>query len=192
MAHWSLDPDVTEPDSLMHIAADYLQLNDVEAFLANANEVIKGNPQELTTLFRTVLTIPIIVEQRKQLKEDNLFDSYMNVELPVLLLFGEMELTGFTLDVLLARKSKTEWNKLINKLNSKIKERNGDFVNVRSPLQVREMFEQLGLYDKYIEHFPLADGETKESLKTGREILEKVTVFDALYCWFPSFQSPAV
>lgn len=177
MAHWSLDPDTEEPASLMQITAEYLQLDDVEAFLANANEVMKNDPLKYSGLFRTVLLMPVMVEQRKLLKEQELFDSYINVELPALLLFGQMELTGFTFDVLLSRKSKKEWDSLINQLNQLIKDRNQEFVNVRSPQQVKAMLEKLGLYDQYVEHFPLAEGEVKENLKTGKEILEKVRAF---------------
>ena len=178
VAHWLLDPDVDEPNNLLHIADDYLQeqLNDVDAFLNDANKLIQNSDQGAmyTILFRTILLYPVMVRLRALLSERGMLDAYRNVEMPALLLFGDMELTGFTIDRLKIHASKTHWDGLIRRLTLKLQERNGGDVNPRSPQQMQELLRKAGLYEKYVEAYPLPEGMSIESLKTGREVLEKV------------------
>lgn len=179
LAHWSLDTDVKEPENLLHIADEYLdgQLEDVDTFLADANKLIQ-NPEggaDYSLLFRTILLYPVMVGLKALLQDRGLFESYVNIEMPALLLFGEMELTGFTIDILKLRKSKAEWQELVRKLILKLKARNGGVdLNPRSPQQVQNLLKENGLYEKYIEKYGLPEGMSIDSLKTGKEILEKV------------------
>ena len=115
------------------------------------------------------------------LNERNLFNSYVNIEMPVLQLFGDMELNGFTIDICYLKKSIKEWTSLCNALDNKLKAHNdGEAVNPRSSLQVHNLLEKNGLYDKYVEQYGLPEGVSIETLKTGKDILEKMKDLDEL------------
>lgn len=186
VAYWLLDPDEKEPVNLLYIAEDFLQeqLNDVQRFLKEANQLMQDQPEAgYSIFFRTILLYPVMARLRALLRERNLFDSYANIEMPALLLFGEMELTGLSVDVLNLRRSKTNWDALIRKLTLKLKARNGgDEINPRAPGQMRTLLDKNGLYDRYFEVFPLPEGVSKESVKTDRGTLERVIYAFLTFC----------
>lgn len=115
VAHWLLNPDADEPNSLFDLLPFYLQIENAKNFVRQIDETASKN-KDYRVLTQSVLLYPVMSNLRKQLVEKKLIDSYFNVEIPVLLIFGDMELTGFTIDKLCLKKSIKDWNSILTKL----------------------------------------------------------------------------
>lgn len=105
-----------------------------------------------------------IVEEK--LKENNLFDLYHDLELPLALILGNMESTGVKTDKNALGEIGTQLSVKINDLEATIHEMAGEKFNVNSPKQLGViLFEKMGLT-------PIK--KTKTGYSTAADVLEKL------------------
>lgn len=96
---------------------------------------------------KTVKEIRVFLEE--ELKKENLWDLFINVEKPVISLVDEMERNGITLDVDNLKKMSEELHLRVKELEKKIYELTGTEFNISSPKQLGEvLYEKLGLGTK--------------------------------------------
>ena len=85
----------------------------------------------------------------EELKKENLFDLFINVEKPLIARIDEMEKNGITLDVEKLKKMSEELHLKVKELEQKIYELVGQEFNISSPKQLGEiLYEKLGLGTK--------------------------------------------
>lgn len=111
-----------------------------------------------------VLKLRKVVEE--QLKENEQFDLYHELELPLALILGEMESTGVSADKEALSKIGTELSARIDELQTLIYEIAGETFNINSPKQLGViLFEKIGLT-------PIK--KTKTGYSTAADVLEKL------------------
>ena len=209
-----LNPDADEPSRLLDIVSQYLDVEDnvKTTYLKSINNSIKsyikyearlkdrelrnGDEEivevvDVESFASTLFIYPVMSKLKHLLKEKCLYESYINIELPVLIVFAQMELKGLTLDNRYMTDSFELWTRLNNQLEKRIHERlvkkkikqQRDYkLNVRAPREVKRILHLLGLYLQYQKETNLPDKVIK-SLKTGKEILDKMRLFDPLAGW---------
>ncbi len=102
----------------------------------------------------------------EELKENQQFDLYHELELPLALILGEMESTGVAVDKEALSKIGTELSARIEGLQSLIYELAGEKFNINSPKQLGViLFEKIGLT-------PIK--KTKTGYSTAADVLEKL------------------
>lgn len=173
VAHWLLNPDANEPEQIMEIAEEYLTPMVDQA----RNFMIKCRNLELqdALLPNTLLLYPVMWKLKQMLDEKSLYESYINVELPILSVFAKCELNGFTLDHEYSRNCTNLWIQLIKTLEDLIRKKCGrGQLNVRSPQDVQKVLRNLNLYKKYKEFYGLEPNFSEEKLKTGKDVLDKM------------------
>ena len=101
-----------------------------------------------------------------KLKEENLFDLYKNIELPLSDVLFEMERDGFKIDVFALEQMTKVYESKINGLLEKIIDLAGENFNPNSPKQLGViLFEKLGLK---------SGKKTKSGYSTSAEVLESI------------------
>lgn len=102
----------------------------------------------------------------EQLKDEEQFDLYQNIELPLTFILADMEYCGVKVDVNTLKAQEKEMEKIISVLEKEIHELAGCEFNVSSPKQLGEvLFEKLGLH---------GGKKTKTGYSTAAEVLEKL------------------
>ncbi|MDX8342108.1 DNA polymerase I [Rossellomorea sp. YZS02] len=102
----------------------------------------------------------------KELEENELYDLYMKLELPLALILAEMEFTGVKVDQERLETMKEELAHRLEELEKNIHELAGDSFNINSPKQLGViLFEKLGL--------PVVK-KTKTGYSTSADVLEKL------------------
>ncbi len=102
------------------------------------------------------------------IKEKQNFDLLQNMEIPLIPVLGEMELTGVALDVKLLKDMAKEFNREINKVSQKIYKLAGEEFNISSPQQLKEiLFVKLKIAAGKIK-------KTKTGLSTAASELDKM------------------
>ena len=206
-----LNPDAKEPSRLLDIAPKYLDVKDDvkanylklidngtkeyrkhEARLKERNRDVEiDEAVDFESFATTLFLYPVMSKLKHLLKEKCLYESYINIELPVLIVFAQMELKGFTLDEEYMKDSFELWTGLNNQLEKRIHERLVEKkiklkkereLNVREPSKVKEILHKLGLYSQYQKETNLPR-KVIESLGTGKEILDRMRLFDPLAGW---------
>ena len=112
-----LNPDADEPSRLLDIVSQYLDVEDnvKTTYLKSINNSIKSyikyearlkdrelrNGDEVVdveSFASTLFIYPVMSKLKHLLKEKCLYESYINIELPLLIVFAQMELNGLSLD----------------------------------------------------------------------------------------------
>jgi DNA polymerase-1 len=106
-----------------------------------------------------------------QIKEQQLEELYQDIEIPLIEVLGDMEKTGFTLDMNLLSILSKKLDLKITQLTQKIIEQAGEVFNIKSPKQMGPiLFEKLKIHEalgiKKIK-------KTKTGYSTDQETLEK-------------------
>ncbi|MBN8191743.1 DNA polymerase I [Bacillus sp. NTK074B] len=102
----------------------------------------------------------------KELEENELYDLYMKLELPLALILAEMEFTGVKVDQERLETMKEELAHRLEELEKNIHELAGESFNINSPKQLGViLFEKLGL--------PVVK-KTKTGYSTSADVLEKL------------------
>ena len=209
-----LNPDADEPSCLLDIASEYLDVEDnvKTSYLDSINNHIKeyrkyearlkdrelrnGDEEiveavDVESFATTLFLYPVMAKLKHLLKEKSLYKSYINIELPVLIVFAQMELKGLTLDKQYMDDSFELWTNLNNELENlihqrlvekKIKQQRERRLNVREPNEVKRILHLLGLYPQYQKETNLS-AKAIESLGTGKEILDRMRLYDPLAGW---------
>lgn len=82
----------------------------------------------------------------KRLKDDNLYDLFKNVEIPLSNVLADMEIEGFPIDLKTLKKIDEEYSSYLDKLEKEIKKDAGVDFNISSPKQVEDvLFNTLGI-----------------------------------------------
>lgn len=103
------------------------------------------------------------------IKENKNFELLQKLELPLLPILAEMELTGISLDTDFLKKMKVQFTKEINKLTQQIYKLAKQEFNIASPLQLKKvLFEDLQISPSGIK-------KTKTGLSTAAAELDKMT-----------------
>jgi len=85
----------------------------------------------------------------EKLKSDGLMKIFEDIEMPLITVLAEVELTGIKIDASALKKLSLSVNKEISELESKIYDHAGIQFNINSPKQLKEiLFERLGLKGK--------------------------------------------
>ncbi|MDZ7815548.1 MAG: DNA polymerase [Planctomycetota bacterium] len=109
----------------------------------------------------------------KKLREEDLYEPYSEIELPLLPVLAEMECNGIALNTdrleRLGEKLQTE----LSELTSKIHEAAGEKFNINSPIQLAQiLFDKLGLtVVKEGKSRPSTDASSLEAIKDEHEIV---------------------
>ncbi len=104
----------------------------------------------------------------KQLKENDLFKLFKEIEMPLIEVLVEMEINGIMIDVSYLKGLSQKISHRIKKLTEKIHDLAGEEFNISSPLQLKKiLFEKLQISTVGI-------GKTKTGLSTAAEQLEKL------------------
>lgn len=183
VAHWLLNPDAREPESILEIAEEYLELQQPKNFIQKWREQAERE-KELPPLAPTILLYPVLAKLRQILKEKKLYESYVIVEMPVLTIFANIELNGFTFDREYVYECTDTWGKLSTRLNELIGKNGGKVrgktLNVAAPDEVQKVFTSLKIYKAYKEKNGLSPNFPDSKLKTGKGILEELKEFHPL------------
>ena len=86
---------------------------------------------------------------RKQIENDNLTTVYCDIELPLISILYEMEMSGMRLDVKKLSEVSNFLSDEIRKISNKIFELGGCEFNINSPKQVAEVLQELNIETKY-------------------------------------------
>jgi len=201
IAHWMIDPDSKDPDNFLEIARIHLDISNKDTYFRKIKRNIdeyqrkkdKSPEKDPEMLVTSLLIYPVMSKLKHLLKEKLLYVSYINVELPVLIIFAKMELKGFTLNRNELNRCIDKWIKLNDKLeilihnyliSKNIKTPNEKRLNVRNPREVRPIFHRLGLYDELVKRPEFRiNKKAAEKLKTGKDVLEKMRTFEPLAGW---------
>lgn len=118
----------------------------------------------------------------QQLKENEQFDLYHELELPLALILGEMETTGITVDQQALKDIGVQLSERIETLQEQIYEMAGETFNINSPKQLGVvLFEKIGLTPikkTKIGYSTAAD--VLEKLKPEHEIIEHILLYRQL------------
>ncbi|AKG74234.1 DNA polymerase I [Salinicoccus halodurans] len=102
----------------------------------------------------------------KSLQEDEMYDLWMDLEIPLSKVLAEMEIKGITVDASRLVEMETEIQERLNAIESKIHEFAGEDFNINSPKQLgRVLFEKLEL--------PVIK-KTKTGYSTAVDVLEQL------------------
>lgn len=102
----------------------------------------------------------------KSLQEDDMYDLWMDLEIPLSKVLAEMEIKGITVDASRLVEMETEIQERLNAIESKIHEFAGEDFNINSPKQLgRVLFEKLEL--------PVIK-KTKTGYSTAVDVLEQL------------------
>jgi len=169
LASYIVNPSISG-DDVATLAREY-NFNDVQA-----NETIYGKGAKWTVPEKNILaehvsrkafavwSLRTIVENK--LKENEQFDLYHDIELPLALILGKMESEGVKVNFSTLEKMGEDLTRKINQLENEIYELAGEKFNINSPKQLGViLFEKLELP---------AVKKTKTGYSTAADVLEKL------------------
>lgn len=172
LAHYVLQPEMRH--SIPELVSSYLKITNIpENIIPNKKNVNFKIVSSETICnwactfadFTLQLKSPLDEEIKKQNMEKLLYD----LEIPLVRVLADMEITGVRLDVDTLNKAAVEMEGRINSLENKICELAGETFNVGSPSKVGEiLFDKLGLDNK-------AKKTKTGQYSTSEDILEKLT-----------------
>ena len=106
-------------------------------------------------------------ELLKALKDEEAYDLYSNIEIPLAFVLADMEITGIRIDCEFLKEMGKELDAKIKILDSKIHEYAGEDFNISSPRQLADiLFIKLGI--------PYPKKAKPENYSTSKEILDKI------------------
>ena len=106
-------------------------------------------------------------ELLKALKDEEAYDLYSNIEIPLAFVLADMEITGIRIDCEFLKEMGKELDAKIKILDSKIHEYAGEDFNISSPSQLADiLFIKLGI--------PYPKKAKPENYSTSKEILDKI------------------
>jgi len=169
LASYIVNPSISG-DDVATLAREF-NFNDVQA-----NETIYGKGAKWTVPEKNILaehvsrkafavwSLRTIVENK--LKENEQFDLYHDIELPLALILGKMESEGVKVNFSTLEKMGEDLTRKINQLENEIYELAGEKFNINSPKQLGViLFEKLELP---------AVKKTKTGYSTAADVLEKL------------------
>lgn len=152
-----LDPTAGsyEPHKL---AVEYMRQQDIVEKEYSEEEIATLNVRLIPGLYESLLN---------KLKENQLFDLYENLELPLSFVLADMEIEGITVDKEVLRNIDIELSAAEADLTSQIYDLAGRSFNINSPKQLGEiLFVEMGIP-------PVK--KTKTGFSTNQEVLETLT-----------------
>ena len=109
----------------------------------------------------------LFIKLQEQLVENNLYDLYLNIELPLITILADMELVGVTVEKKVLEEMGQKLEQKIEQLTKDIFTLSGEEFNINSP-------KQLGII--LFERMDLPGGKkTKTGYSTNAEVLEQIT-----------------
>lgn len=155
--------NVTDDIMLMTYLIDSSVKDDMNLIFNYYNEYVYKDLDDLSYLAKvSCFTLKHLEEAQKKLEELELIDLYKNIELPLVNVLKDMEITGFKVDKNILEELKVKYETKLNKISEEIKALAGEDFNINSPSQVATiLFDKLGI-----------KGNKKRS--TGIQELEKL------------------
>ena len=127
----------------------------------------EGSDKVVNSIERTAILEELFVNMEEQLRDSNLYELYMNIEIPLISILAEMELTGIKVEKDVLEKMGEILENKLNILTKDIYELAGGEFNINSP-------KQLGFI--LFEKMDLPGGKkTKTGYTTNAEVLEYIT-----------------
>ncbi|KAI1308683.1 DNA polymerase theta [Halotydeus destructor] len=180
VADWMLNPDAGRPKDIPYL---------VDRHCPNYQPLVKKNRQSIA--FMTALMHPLAASLKLKLSEYSLTESFTKVEVPVQLLFAEIEFTGMPVDLNAVSEKKKHWARMRKHLAETAQKmsKKPNF-NLDSPKQVASvLFKDLKLLSKaahVIDHNPIRqeairkEGKLPIHLSTNKKMLDKLKEFHPL------------
>lgn len=174
IAHYLLNPELRH--NMDYLAETYLQYKTIaiEELIGpkGKNQLCMRNvPIEKVYEYAAEdadITLKLKNYFEPQLKEAGIETLFYDIEMPLIYVLAEMELTGVTLDTAALKQSSLEMTKELNQMEQEIYELAGMKFNLNSPKQVGEVF---------FDRLKIAENAKKTksgSYLTGEEVLEKL------------------
>ena len=159
IAAYIIDPSLNNNiDSIFNYFSISLTQKDVEVSLFYDDQnTIKRIAEMAYYLVNNATTI------EKQLRDNNLFDLYSSIELPLANVLADMEIEGFPLDVAKLNEIGEVFYAKQKEYENKIYEIAGEKFNIASPKQVGELLTRLGVFN------------SDKKISTSVEVLKKFT-----------------
>jgi len=127
----------------------------------------EGSDAVFNAIEKAAILEELFLNIQEQLKESNLYELYMNIEMPLIAILAEMELTGVKVEKNVLEIMGENLEKKLNKLTKDIYELAGEEFNINSPKQLGSI-----LFEK----MDLPNGKkTKTGYSTNAEVLEHIT-----------------
>lgn len=143
---------------------------------------IKAEKQAEFSCKRVEAVVELKELLEKQLKDNNLYKLYEEIELPLIEILANMEFTGINVDLQELKRLSEEFGQKIELLENRIYEDAGMKFNINSPKQLGEvLFEKLQLpVIKKTKTGYSTSAEVLEQLKPQHEIIEKIIEYRTL------------
>lgn len=91
---WCMDSDIKEPIGIMTILEDYLKVDKLHEFTEKIRD--SNTNRDQSALNHTILLYPIMLNLMELLYEKQLYDNYVHIELPSIILFASKFLSNFS------------------------------------------------------------------------------------------------
>ena len=139
---------------------DGINIDEYSVFLKTKNNLEKN------VVYKAKYISDVRDEFIKKLKLEDMYDLFMNIEMPLINVLTRMELNGVKVDKNILSNMGNELNKKIEELKTNIYELSGEKFNISSPKQLGEiLFEKLGL--KHAK-------KNQRGYSTDSKVLEKI------------------
>ena len=162
LCHYLLQPDSRH--NLDAIASRYLNYDMMPDSPATASPTLNAE----RACERAMVALRLLPVLTEELKKEETLAIYRDVELPLVPVLADMELTGVRLDVEALRQAERELNGKLTELEAKIFDLAGEEFNIGSPSKVGQiLFEKMGLD-------PKAKKTKTGQYSTSEDVLEKV------------------
>ena len=116
---------------------------------------------------KTSVLQELFIKLKEQLAENNLYDLYLNIELPLVAILADMELTGVTVEKRVLEEMGQKLEQKLEQLTKDIFALSGEEFNINSPKQLGViLFEKMDLPGRK---------KTKTGYSTNAEVLEQIT-----------------
>lgn len=172
LAHYVLQPEMRH--SIPELASTYLKIANVPESIIPNKKNINYKTISADIIFNLACTFADLTLQLKspldkEIEKHNMKNLLYDIEIPLVRVLADMEVTGVRLDVDALNKAAIEMEGRINSLEKEICELAGETFNVGSPSKVGEiLFDKLGLDSK-------AKKTKTGQYSTSEDILEKLT-----------------
>lgn len=173
LAHYLLQPDMRHNlDSMASRYLNYDMMPETGAAGKKSKDLVPSglSPRETAerACERAMVALRLFPLLKKELEKEETLKLYEEVEMPLVKVLADMELTGVRVDVEALRQAETELNLKLTELEEKIYELAGEVFNIGSPSKVGEiLFDKLGLD-------PKAKKTKTGQYSTSEDVLEKV------------------
>lgn len=154
LAHYVLQPEIRH--NLENLAATYLSIE------------IKELPEE--SCQNADITLRLYSPLEKEIEQQDMHSLLYNLEMPLVNVLADMEITGVRLDVKALNEAADNMKERISNLEQEICEMAGEDFNVGSPAKVGEI-----LFDK-LQLDPKAKKTKTGQYSTSEEVLDKLTL----------------